>query len=761
MNSSALIRTQTLIATTILTLASHLAFPVRSQEVVSDSIQSCYLLSTKAHQSKDYSTFRRLSERLVAMDPHEYRYRYNLACAYALTADASNAVRTLNFLLDEDYDLALLAETDSDFDTLRSSPEFQKIVARIKGKQQPLNKGRVAFSIREKDLIPEGIAYDPVGQVFFLGSLQKRKIIAIDRQKKVSDFTAPGQDGLLPVLGMKVDAKRRALWAASSYGFYNPAIPRELLGMSGVFKFDLRTGKLLKKYMLPQSEGHFLNDLTICPNGDVYVTDWLVHGIYRISAATDSLERYVDLPRSPNGIDCSVDGTRLFIAGEGIGLFDVATRRFSELKHPPQMILSGDGLYYHENSLIAVKMRKVVRFHLGQSQTEIIQSEALEAYHPLFNLPTTGVIVGDQFYFIANSQLRSYDAEGGLLPLAQLDETRILQVDLRWSGKESQLRSSPNSVAQDAASTHFDVTTLADGVFAAVNRPGGSAVSNAGIIDLGDDVLVFDSFMSLHAASDLAQEVEKRLRKPVRYVVNSHYHKDHTWGNQVFAPQATIISSRLTRELLLGSKVPDIEKQAKELAAEIAKLQAKASAERDDKAKRELMLTVGYYQALLDSYRELKITPPDLGIDKSLTIYGSKRKAELVVPGGGSTAGDLFLYLPEERILFSGDMVFSGMHPYLSESDPGRWRENLEGMQRLKVKRLVPGHGPVADSAGVAEMIEYLEGIQGLASRFHREKKTAEEFDLSQIPERFRGWAYSEIYKTNLKYVLQLFNSVK
>lgn len=430
-----LIRTQTIIAATILTLASHLGNPVRGQDVTVDSIQICYRLSLKALQSQDYSTFERLSARLVAIDPREYRYRYNLACAYALTADVRKAVRTLDFLLDEDYDLALLAETDSDFDAIRRSPEFQKILVRIREKQKPLNRSRVAFSVPEKDLIPEGIAYDPVEEIFYLGSLQKRKIIALDKQNRISDFTAPGQDGLLPVLGMKVDEKRRALWAASSYGFYNPAIPRELLGMSGVFKFDLRTGKLLKKYMLPRSEGHFLNDLTICPNGDVYVTDWVVYGIYRISPASDSLERYVDLLRSPNGIDCSADGTRLFVAGDGIGVLDVAARRFSELRHPPQTYLSGDGLYYYDNSLIAVKNRKIERFHLDQSQTEVIRSEALDAYHPLFNMPTTGVVVGNQFYFIGNSQLRSYSAEGRLLPVEKLEETKILHIDLREEAK--------------------------------------------------------------------------------------------------------------------------------------------------------------------------------------------------------------------------------------------------------------------------------------------------------------------------------------
>jgi hypothetical protein len=416
-----------------------LVYSVYSPQSPTDSLKKYLQLSIKAYQSKDYPEYHRLMSRIVDLEPQNYRYRYNLACACALNNDLQSAVKILHFLLDEDYDLALLAETDSDFNPLRNAVTFQEIIKRIKEKTQPLNNSQIAFSIPEKDLIPEGIAYDPVEGSFYLGSIQKCKIIKIDNKKSISDFTKPRQDGLVLVLGMRVDSKRRYLWAVTSYGFYKANIPEELLGTTGVFKYDLQTKKLLKKYMLPQEENHMLNDLTIDSNGDVYVTDWRIPAIYMISVDKDNIEKFIDLPRRPNGIDFSSDWTKLFIAGDGIGVLELSTKTFSELKHPINMFLSGDGLYYYRNSLIAIQnggLRKVTRFYLNEDQDEIVRSQALEAYHPLFNLPTTGVILGNHFYYIANSQIREYDNEGNLSPLSELEEIKILKVKLQLNGNK-------------------------------------------------------------------------------------------------------------------------------------------------------------------------------------------------------------------------------------------------------------------------------------------------------------------------------------
>lgn len=404
---------------------------VRSRD---NRLQKYLFLSSNAYQSKDYSEYHRLMSKIVELEPQKYRHYYNLACACALNGDVRNTVKILGVLLNEGYDPAILAETDSDFDRIRSAIPFQEIISRIKEKTQPLNNSSIALSIPEKDLIPEGIAYDPVDEAFYLGSVQKCKIIKIDKHAKISDFTKPRQDGLVPVLGMRIDAKRGFLWAVSSYGFYKANIPRELLGTTGVFKYDLKTKKPVKKYMLPQEENHMLNDLTIGSNGDVYVTDWRIPAVYLISSDKDTIDKFYDLPRRPNGIDFSGDGTKLFIAGDGIGVLDLPTKTFRELKHPVNMYLSGDGLYYYQNSLIAVQnggLRKVTRFYLNDAHDEIVRSQTLEAYHSLFNLPTTGVIIGKHFFYIANSQLRAYDKDGNLFPLKKLKETKILNIKLQ------------------------------------------------------------------------------------------------------------------------------------------------------------------------------------------------------------------------------------------------------------------------------------------------------------------------------------------
>jgi hypothetical protein len=400
------------------------------QEQASGRLEAARQESLAAYQEGDYATFRDRLLDLVELDPENYRHRYNLACAHALTGDQEQAIEIIRFLLDEDYDLALLAKDDSDFDRFRDNAEWQELQARMEELATPLNRSQAAFSIPEKDLIPEGMAYDPVERAFYVGSLHKRKIIKIDRDGSISDFTGEMQDGLVRVLGMKIDSKRRQLWAVSSYLFPVAHIPEEVFGTSGVYRFDLQTGRLLGKYMLPKGEGHYLNDLTISPGGDVYVTDWRRFGIYTIAAGSDSIVRLLKMERSPNGIDISDDGTKLFIAGDGMGVYDIATGVFRELRHPPGMYVSGDGSYYYKNSIVAVQNFKISRLYLNEEQTEIIRSEPLEAFHPLFNQPTTGAIAGDRFYYIANSQARSYDAEGRLPPPEELDETQILWLEL-------------------------------------------------------------------------------------------------------------------------------------------------------------------------------------------------------------------------------------------------------------------------------------------------------------------------------------------
>lgn len=113
------------------------------------------------------------------------------------------------------------------------------------------DKSRIAFKVGEPNLIPEGIAYDERKKTFHVGSTYLRKIISIDEKGAVKNFISEAQDGMRGVLGLRVDAKRRVLWAVSSdAGLAMPLKnnPRDCIGCSKVFKYDLDTGRLVKKY---------------------------------------------------------------------------------------------------------------------------------------------------------------------------------------------------------------------------------------------------------------------------------------------------------------------------------------------------------------------------------------------------------------------------------------------------------------------------------------------------------------------------------
>lgn len=302
----------------------------------------------------------------------------------------------------------------------------------------------VAFRIADRELIPEGIAYDPVERTFYVGSTFRRKIVSINAAGAVRDFTTEAQDGLRAVLGLRVDARRRVLWAISSHAGLTLPIsgnPRDCLGCSSVLKYDLRTGRLIKRYDLSNTpQPHFLNDLTVTRDGDVYITDTIGGSIYLISRRRDELELLLSLEERayPNGIDLSSDGRRLFVAaGGGLRVIELPSKRVSRLEIPGGGQIVIDGLYFHRNSLIAIQPfeagRRVVRYTLNRRHNAITQASVLEAEHPLMLQPTTGTIAGSSFYYIANSQLqlfRSLYNPEGTYDRARLAEIVVLRLNL-------------------------------------------------------------------------------------------------------------------------------------------------------------------------------------------------------------------------------------------------------------------------------------------------------------------------------------------
>jgi sugar lactone lactonase YvrE len=267
------------------------------------------------------------------------------------------------------------------------------------------------FILEEKDLIPEGLAFDPVSGSIFVSSTHRRKIVRIDSAGGVSDFIKEKQDGIWSTLGMEVDARRRHLWVISSQAKEVLPLPDpdSLQWRSAVYQYNLETGALTDSCLLSH-KNVFLNDLTVAENGDVYVTESIQSNIYCLKAGTDSLALF--LSPQPytflNGISFSDQRGQLFVsATEGVLKIDMATHQYKLLKASDSIKAKEiDGLTYYKGSLIGHQSSKVVKFLLNDKQDSIIHSTILNT-GPGFDSSTTGETGNDNYYFIVNSQIRS------------------------------------------------------------------------------------------------------------------------------------------------------------------------------------------------------------------------------------------------------------------------------------------------------------------------------------------------------------------
>ncbi|MCI0451197.1 MAG: hypothetical protein L0Z51_02260 [Candidatus Latescibacteria bacterium] len=328
--------------------------------------------------------------------------------------------------------LALLTATDAPAQIVAGD----SVIAPVQGVSHAI-ESTVAFFIDEKDLLPESVAYDPKDKSFYVGSTRKGKVVRVDASGNASDFITPRQDGLWQVIGIKINPTRRILWACSFDGEnlegYKPSDARA----TGVFAFNLDTGTLVRKWTIEKpGEVHAFNDLVITRGNDAYATHMFDDAaIYKISDKTQALEvlaRPAGL-KDPNGITITPNEATLFVAGaDGIYVVDRATGASRALQVAADDPLAAiDGLHYYRGSLIAVHMTSVRRHRLDDAHTRVVSTEVLEADHPLFDVPTTGVIVSDDFFYVANSQFNAVQKDGSLLPMDQLNEPAILKLRLK------------------------------------------------------------------------------------------------------------------------------------------------------------------------------------------------------------------------------------------------------------------------------------------------------------------------------------------
>ena len=288
--------------------------------------------------------------------------------------------------------------------------------------------------------------------------------------------------------------------------------------------------------------------------------------------------------------------------------------------------------------------------------------------------------------------------------------------------------------------------------------------ANTPIIIGETDVMIVDSHITPASARVLLEELKTVTDKPVRFVVNTHYHFDHAHGNQIFGSNVAIIGHEFTRFMLLNnvrdrrtyrSFTEGIPKAIADLEGQISELAPGSERENLE----DQLYVQENYQAELG---EVNPTPPNQTIKTMMSLYSGDREIQLHFLGRGHTGGDVIVFLPQERVICTGDLVTGGIS-YMGDAHVDEWIETLNKLLELDFETVLPGHGePFTGREPIEAFRGYLTDLWDQTSRLHSEGVSAEEaakrVDMSSHGQYYEGLDESEV---DLRAIQRIFEVIE
>lgn len=321
------------------------------------------------------------------------------------------------------------------FDALRAQPQYSALHAAMVVNAASKSAATKVFELADTGLLPEDIDYDATARLFYITSVLKKEILAVDLTGKTRVF-AMGPDKW-PMMALKVDAQRHLLWATEVALDGFSWSPSEDWGRSAVLLYDLRSGNLLWRIEGPAHTA--LGDMTLIADGDAVVSDGDHGGVYRVRRETQQVERldagdFIS-PQTP----AMLPGSEKILVPDyvrGIGILNLTKKDVTWIPMEGRYALSGiDGLYLSGHTLIVTQNgtspERVVRFELDRSFSHIVSESIIEHSTRTLGDPTHGVVVDGQFYYIANSGWDTMDDHGKLKEGSVMSGALIMKADLK------------------------------------------------------------------------------------------------------------------------------------------------------------------------------------------------------------------------------------------------------------------------------------------------------------------------------------------
>jgi glyoxylase-like metal-dependent hydrolase (beta-lactamase superfamily II) len=289
--------------------------------------------------------------------------------------------------------------------------------------------------------------------------------------------------------------------------------------------------------------------------------------------------------------------------------------------------------------------------------------------------------------------------------------------------------------AGDESKALFELKKVVDGVYAGIAAMQYKVNCNAAVLVNEDGVVVVDAHSKPSAARSLLKEIGGITNKPIRKLINTHFHWDHWQGNEAYAaafPDTEIVASQVTRENMITpgtglGGVPYIEKQLREVVPqEIAKLTEDLSKATTPEAKARLESNLQQAESYLKELQEMKPALPTESFKTSLTLYEKGREIQLHFLGRAHTSGDIFIYLPQDKVVITGDSVIDWM-PFMNDGYPEEWIQTLNELEKLDFTHMILGHGEVTTRDHLKFFRGYLTDMIAVVKKASAEGATLDE----------------------------------
>lgn len=410
------------------------------------------------HAAGDLRRYTYALERLVQLRPYNGAFQFKLAQAYGQQDMKTPAYDML--LKMQAAGLAFDPTTEAEaFKPVASTAAYGYIVEALQRNAQPFGAGRVAYSVSPQPELLESIAWDDKRKAVLLGSARSGEIFHVGADGALQRLAAPKPESpWWGALALAADSERDTLWVATTALPHFAGFKPEALGLGAILRLRLSDGELLEHYPIPvDGLPHVVGALSVAASGALYAVDGVSNHVYRI--ADGQLEVLLSLPQATTlrGIAIHPNEQLLYLSDYemGLQLADLQRQQVLAINLPAQNFGGIDHLSWYEGHLIAVQNfnppNRVMRISLAEDGRSVSGMAPLESGQAAMTRPTLGVIGGEDFYFIANSQRDYYGPDGRLVEGVEPQSRVIYRLAPGFALKEQQQREAKRAAtaAQD------------------------------------------------------------------------------------------------------------------------------------------------------------------------------------------------------------------------------------------------------------------------------------------------------------------------